>query len=137
MNDQLKVWSSFKEVQILDNTILRSVPIDNIEAFMFAGDGAMGEAGEFKYFCRCNNALILYKGSIYTKGIDRAYVEETIGKLIHLRLWYYLPLGFGNFLYMKANYKQNFDELLVKSGKHKYKAYEGILKHLICLSIKN
>lgn len=136
MNDQLKVWSSFKEVQISDNTILSAIPVENIEAFMFAGDGAMGKAGEFKYFCKCNNALILYKGSIFTKGIDRAYVEKKIDELIHLRLWYYLPLGFGNFLYMKPNYKQDFDEILEESGKHKYKAHEEILKHLISLSIK-
>ena len=131
MQDSKETMIMIKEIQIIHNDILKSISIDTVEAFMFADGGAMGKPGEIKYFCKSDNEIIIFKGNRFTPGIDAAAINQVFDMLNTTAEWFHFALGFGNHLCMKLKYESDFLKELEKTGQHKYKVYEEILKYLI------
>lgn len=112
--------------RITERTLSRINPED-IVFFAYAEGGAMGWAGAIQIITKNEDGIGLYFID-YTTFKDLTSIEKlfppvkwvetyTVGN----KDWIMMPMGFGNHLFLRTEYSEEFNELI--KGQHIYKAW--------------
>lgn len=127
----------FKVIHVNSSATLEEIRLDTIKAFMFADLGAMGDAGELKYYCKNNDMITVYCGNCNEQGIDVALVEKLHDKLLDRDQifpktdWFYFSLGYGNHLYLRTCYRDEFLRRCENTENHIYLCYDKIIESIL------
>ena len=83
--------------------------------------------------CR-KNSIVLYYGNINNPEISYSAIQKLRDDLIDIyekREWYCFELGYGNYLYMRASYRERFTRCYEETEEHIYLCYDRIIKSIL------
>ena len=134
------MYDNIREIKIENNNMIESIDHNFVNAFMFAELGAMGDAGEIKYYCKDNDAITIYYGNRTDFGIKHEIIEKLHDKLLNRDNqfsdsdWFYFSLGYGNHLYLRMWYQDAFVKQYESAEEHIYLCYDKIVKSVLEVS---
>lgn len=77
------MYDDIREIKIENNSMIEAIDHNFVHAFIFAELGAMGDAGEIKYYCKDNDAITIYYGNRTAFRIKHEIIEKLHDKLLN------------------------------------------------------